>query len=232
MKVPHLRNAYQKVGMFGMPHVPGRLAQFGFNATDHRPQGEQVRGFGYTHDGSVDSVFRFLHTRGFNFSRANRGGFTVDAAGDEKRRQVEQYVLAFETDLAPVVGQQVTLGDASLADPDVAVRLTLLVSRADAGDCDLVVKGVLDGAARGWLYDRTARAFRPDRASEPAIDLAALRTQAARAGQERTFSCVPLGSGARVGIDRDEDGALDADETASGGNSSAAASRPAPRSRT
>ena len=232
MKVPGLRAAYQKVGMFGMPHVPGRLAQFGFNATDHRPQGEQVRGFGYTHDGSVDSVFRFLHTRGFNFSRANRGGFTVDAAGDEKRRQVEQYVLAFDSDLAPVVGQQVTLGDASLADPDVAVRLTLLLSRADAGDCDLVVKGVLDGAARGWLYDRTARAFRPDRASEPAIDLAALRTQAARAGQERTFSCVPPGSGARVGIDRDEDGALDADETASGGNSSAAASRPAPRSRT
>ena len=232
MKVPGLRAAYQKVGMFGMPHVPGRLAQFGFNATDHRPQGEQVRGFGYTHDGSVDSVFRFLHTRGFNFSRANRGGFTVDAAGDEKRRQVEQYVLAFDSDLAPVVGQQVTLGDASLADPDVAVRLTLLLSRADAGDCDLVVKGVLDGAARGWLYDRTARAFRPDRASEPAIDLAALRTQAARAGQERTFSCVPPGSGARVGIDRDEDGTLDADETASGGNSAAAASRPAPRSRT
>ena len=232
MKVPGLRAAYQKVGMFGMPHVPGRLAQFGFNATDHRPQGEQVRGFGYTHDGSVDSVFRFLHTRGFNFSRANRGGFTVDAAGDEKRRQVEQYVLAFDSDLAPVVGQQVTLGDASLADPDVAVRLTLLLSRADAGDCDLVAKGVLDGAARGWLYDRTARAFRPDRASEPAIDLAALRTQAARAGQERTFSCVPPGSGARVGIDRDEDGALDADETASGSNSSAAASRPAPRSRT
>ena len=232
MKVPGLRAAYQKVGMFGMPHVPGRLPQFGFNATDHRPQGEQVRGFGYTHDGSVDSVFRFLHTRGFNFSRANRGGFTVDAAGDEKRRQVEQYVLAFDSDLAPVVGQQVTLGDASLADPDVAVRLTLLLSRADAGDCDLVVKGVLDGAARGWLYDRTARAFRPDRASEPAIDLAALCTQAARAGQERTFSCVPPGSGARVGIDRDEDGTLDADETASGGNSSAAASRPAPRSRT
>ncbi|MFN8603282.1 MAG: beta-propeller fold lactonase family protein [Candidatus Binatia bacterium] len=231
MKVPGLRAAYQKVGMFGMPHVPGRLPQFGFNATDHRPQGEQVRGFGYTHDGSVDSVFRFLHTRGFNFSRANRGGFTVDSAGDEKRRQVEQYVLAFDSDLAPVVGQQVTLGDASLADPDVAVRLTLLVSRADAGDCDLVAKGVLDGATRGWLYDRSARAFRPDRASEPAIDLAALRAQVARAGQERTFSCVPPGSGARVGIDRDEDGALDADETASGSDPADPASRPVAHAR-
>ncbi|MBY0274118.1 beta-propeller fold lactonase family protein, partial [Candidatus Binatia bacterium] len=213
MKIPGLRAAYQKVGMFGMPHVPGRLAQFGFNATDHRAQGEQIRGFGFTHDGSVDTIYRFLHTRGFNFSRANRGGFTLDAAGDEKRRQVEQYVLAFDSDLAPIVGQQVTLGDGALAEPSVAARIALLIGRAEARDCDLIVKGVLHGRQRGWLYDPAAHGFRPDRTSEPASGLATLRAQAGRAGQERTFTCVPVGWGMREGIDRDADGVLDGDET-------------------
>ena len=31
--------------------------------------------------------------------------------------------------------------------------------------------------------------------------------------QELTFTCVPPGSGFRIGIDRDEDGIYDADET-------------------
>jgi DNA-binding beta-propeller fold protein YncE len=228
MKIPGLRGAYQKVGMFGMPHVPGRLAQFGFNATDHRPQGDQVRGFGFTHDGSVDTIFRFLQTRGFNFSRANRGGFTLDAAGDAQRRQVEQYVLAFDGDLAPIVGQQVTLAARTPVDADVDARIMLLVARADVGECDLVVKGVLDGAARGWLYDPGRRVFRSDRAAEPAIAAALLR---ARADQERTFTCVPPGSGARIGIDRDEDGVLDRDELDAGSDpaNAATARRPGRR---
>ena len=231
MKVPGLRAAYQKVGMFGMPHVPGRLTQFGFNATDHRHQGEQVRGFGFTHDGSVDTVFRFLHTRGFNFSRANRGGFTVDAAGDVQRRQVEQYVLAFDADLAPIVGQQVTLAPESVGDEDVAARVALLIARAGAGDCDLVAHGVLDGAMRGWLYDPAARAFRPDRAAEPAVDATTLRAQAKRAGQERTLTCVPPGAGPHRALDRDADGALDRDELDAGSDPASAASRPGSRSR-
>jgi hypothetical protein len=47
-KIAHLRNAYQKVGMFGVA-------------------GDQVRGFGFLHDGSVDTVFDFLAAPVFNF---------------------------------------------------------------------------------------------------------------------------------------------------------------------
>jgi hypothetical protein len=36
---------------------------------------------------------------------------------------------------------------------------------------------------------------------------------AAEFGQELTFTCVPPGTGTRIGIDRDEDGVYDADET-------------------
>ena len=45
-KVPHLRNMYQKVGMFGMPAVPV------FDAADNGNTGDQVRGFGFPHDGA------------------------------------------------------------------------------------------------------------------------------------------------------------------------------------
>jgi len=33
---------------------------------------------------------------------------------------------------------------------------------------------------------------------------------------EITYTCVPLGSGRRIGIDRDEDGVLDGDEAQAG----------------
>jgi len=49
-KVPHFRNAYAKVGMFGSS---GRLNQDGH-------AGEQLKGFGYLHDGSVASLLDFF----------------------------------------------------------------------------------------------------------------------------------------------------------------------------
>ena len=58
-KIPHLRNLYQKVGTFGVP--PGTQAP----ATGFL--GDQVRGFGFLHDGSIDSVFDFLHVNVFAF---------------------------------------------------------------------------------------------------------------------------------------------------------------------
>jgi len=77
------------------------------------------------------------------------------------------------------------------------------------------VKGVLAGIARGWR--RTAGGlFQSDRAGDPAISDATLRGQATAAGQERTYLCVPLGSGSRVGVDRDEDGFFDRDELDAG----------------
>jgi hypothetical protein len=66
-KVPHLRNMYQKVGMFGMPQVPFLTPESvlgprlgGFSALDTRPfSGPQLRGFGFFHDGSIDTLHRF-----------------------------------------------------------------------------------------------------------------------------------------------------------------------------
>ena len=63
---PHLRNLYQKVGMFGMPAVPF------LDAGDNGHQGDQIRGFGFLHDGSIDTVFRFLHGDGVQHARSAR----------------------------------------------------------------------------------------------------------------------------------------------------------------
>jgi len=225
-KIPHLRNAYQKVGMFGMPHVPNVLPGFGFNATEHVFRGDQIRGFGFTHDGSVDTVFRFLTREGFNRGPGNAGGFTVDAAGDARRRQVEQFVLAFDSDLAPIVGQQVSATATTFEASEVTARIALLVARDVAGDCELVVKGVLDGEARGWLWDDAIAAFRSDREADPPMSEDALRRQAGLGGQARTYTCVPPGTGMRIGLDRDDDRARDGDERDAGSDPADPASVP------
>ncbi len=213
LKIPHLRNLYQKVGMFGMTSVPF------FNAGDNGNKGDQVRGFGFTHDGSCDTLFRFHNSTVFNqtnpagFPISNPGGFLntpTPSAGDPERRQMEQFMLAFDSDLFPIVGQQVTLTATNAG--AVSARIGLILQRANAGECDVVVKGRVDGEQRGWVMVDTAT-FQSDRGGEPTIGDTALRALASVPGQELTYTAVPPGSGVRIGIDRDEDGFYDTDET-------------------
>jgi len=213
-KIPQLRNLYQKVGMFGMPNVPFN------NATDNSHQGDQVRGTGFLHDGSTDTVFRFFQATVFNNNAALNAGFN---GGDSQRRDVEAFMLAFDTDIAPIVGQQVTMNATTVADGPTLARLTLMENAAGTPftsaalggavtEGDLVVKGRVGGLSRGWFYDPGADLYEPDSISEPSVSRAALLAIAAVAGQELTFTVVPPGAGARVGLDRDEDGVLDFDE--------------------
>jgi DNA-binding beta-propeller fold protein YncE len=200
-KVPHLRNLYQKVGMFGSPAVVF------FSGGDHGFKGDQVRGFGFMHDGALDTVFRFLHGLVFNQDTPvfgpNPAGFKPGAAGDLERRQVESFVMAMDSTLAPIVGQQITLGaaNAAVAGP----RIDLLIARAAAGDCDLVVRGLEGAEWRGWLRAADGT-FVTDLAGEPALSDATLRARAAMPGGELTYTCVPPGSGFRIALDHDDDG--------------------------
>jgi DNA-binding beta-propeller fold protein YncE len=199
-KVPHLRNVYQKIGMFGNPENPG------FLPTDTSFQGDQVRGFGLLHDGTLDTVFRFMHGLSFSeqFNGPGKNGFPDGPEGEIQRRQVEAFILAFPTNLAPVVGQQVTLGTSGSA--EVSSRVDLLRQRAEAGECELVAKArILDDEA-GFLYVGSGL-FARDRKGQPPITDAMLRSLA-----PVTYTCVPPGSGERIGVDRDGDGAWDGDE--------------------
>ena len=239
-KIPHLRNLYQKVGMFGMPPNPpfpsaiaplGSLIFFPFANTAPQGLGPQVRGFGFLHDGSVDTVFRFLSQSLFIRRPANIPPPPVqpnppvpldpgnldglpnpnppfnekfaDVIGE--RRNVEAFLLAFDSNLAPIVGQQVTLTkhNGAVAWP----RIDLLRAAADAHQCDLVAKNRLGG----FLYAGNGK-FRSSRPRAPTIPDALLRTSALLPDGEITYTCTPPGSGVRIGIDRDEDGVFDGND--------------------
>ncbi|MGH0031176.1 MAG: YncE family protein [Myxococcota bacterium] len=184
MKVPHNRNMYQKVGMFGV-------------------NGDQVRGTGYLHDGSVDTMKTFV----------GAGVFSLNNAEED---DVVQFMLAFPTDLAPIVGQQVSIGPGNFADGDTNARITLIDAQANdtfesavlggsVTECDVVVKTVEGGVEKGY-YSENGGTYTPDD-NGPDISEATLRAKANPVGdaQTLTYTAVPPGSGYRMGVDRDED---------------------------
>ena len=201
VKIPHLRNIYAKVGMFGDPKV-----NF-FDAPDSGPTGDQIRGFGFVHDGSVDTVFRFVTA--IVFRPQLTSGFPL-INPNATRRDVEQFLLAFDNDLAPIVGQQVTLTSSN--GPSVGPRIDLMIQRARAAyvskalggavtECDLVANVAQDGRVKGFLFDPVANNFIPDNGAARLTD-GALRALAAVTGQEVTYTCVPPGSGQRLAFNR------------------------------
>lgn len=210
MKVPHLRNLYQKVGMFGTAETPELLPNF-VGGVKNPHMGDQIRAYGFNHDGANDTLFSF-HLRLAFLVRApgtngpadpgNPGGFSRDrTAGDAQRREVEAFMLVFDSNLAPIVGQQVTLAPTS--DGAVHNRINLLLARADRGECEVVAH---KSRSRGYLY-LGGGSFRGN--DNALIDDLALRGQAGVAGEEVTYTCAPVKSGARLAIDRNEDGIAD-----------------------
>lgn len=112
---------------------------------------------------------------------------------DATRPDVEQYLLAFDSDLAPIVGQRITLShDNAAAAGD---RLSLLQRRAgtpftspvlggNVTACDLVASTVVDGRIEGFLFDPTAGSFIT--ADGATVTDSALRARAVRPGHEAT----------------------------------------------
>ena len=196
-KVPHLRNAYQKVGMFG--NAPTDF----FPDADGSFMGDQVRGTGFLHDGSSATVFNFL-------------GAGVFSINDSQQRQLEAFVMEFDSDLAPIVGQQATVS--AISGTDTLDRVDLLIQRANSTyytsptvgavkECELIAKGVVADEQRGWLYIGSDN-FESDSGGELTWSKSQLLDAASEPGQSITFTCVPPGSGRRMGIDRDGDGVL------------------------
>jgi YVTN family beta-propeller protein len=210
-KVPHLRNAYQKVGMYGMdgnadPNAAG-IPRHG------NPGDPQIRGFGYLNDGSVDNVVSFLNGSVFSFpvDATNDPNNNFGNKGATMRQNVANFVMAFPSDLAPIVGQQVTLTAANSADSALLARLTLLeqramtdypdVDRTPNKECDLVVKAKIGGVTRGWWLS-APDTYTPDSSIDPTLTSAQMKAQATSVPTELTFTCTPPGSGPRMGIDR------------------------------
>lgn len=127
------------------------------------PLGPQVKAFGFFHDGAT-------------------GALPDD---------VREAVLAFPTNLAPAVGEQVVVGPGSSG--AARDRLDALVARSDAGDCDLVAHA----GPRGWWW--VDGAWQSDLGGGSTTD------DLVAAGPVRVL-CAPPGLGARLALDRDGDG--------------------------
>jgi DNA-binding beta-propeller fold protein YncE len=206
LKIPQFRNLYQKVGMFGFP----RDILLNPDHSDANT-GDQIRGFGFIHSGAIPSVFQFISALGFvqdDVIFPNPEGFPRNEEGIKQRRQIEAFLLAYDSNMAPIVGQQVTmrLDNAGAS----GQRLNLFIARAKLGECDLVVHGRVLGKLRGFVFRNGE--FKGDRNNSPTLSATALKLLALIPGQELTFTCVPPGSGTRMGIDRDLDGVLNGDE--------------------
>ncbi|SPE29543.1 conserved hypothetical protein [Candidatus Sulfopaludibacter sp. SbA3] len=209
LKIPHLRNMYQKVGRFGT----GSMDVAGVPLFENRGypnMGDQMRGFGFLHDGGIDTLFRFLTAFPFS-TAASANGFPLGTGGDAMRRQMEEYMMVFDSNMAPIVGQQITPTAGVVA--SVSPRINLMMARATAGECDLVVKTRLDEGEAGFLFNN-AGAFVPDRHGAPSVSFQGLIDMAQDQGLAITFTCAPPGSGVRMALDRNGDGIYDGDSLA------------------
>jgi YVTN family beta-propeller protein len=212
IKIPHLRNLYEKTG---------------FNTT----QNSNRAGFGYAHDGSIDSIERFVSEPIFNVNSnqdvADLVAFLLSFAGSDlpagTTNNVFELLGPTSQDTHAAVGRQVTFDGANNEDPALTSLLDAMISIADANKVGLVGKGIRQGAPRGFSY-LGATVFQSDRAAE-AVSASTLRLDAAD-GEEITITVVPFGSQTRIGIDRDEDGYFDRDELDACSNPADSATNP------
>jgi len=246
-KVPHLRNMYTKIGMFGSS--PDTI-QPGTIILQQGPATDQIRGFGFQHDGSLGQLEHFFTGQVFLKATTNvvlAGGIVVppnpfgipfvdpnalgqgqvvfvEDGGFALRHAIVNFMMAFDSNEAPIVGQQITLTKTNAA--SAGPRVDLLEQRAAAGECDLVAKSTsVLGANGGLLYNGTG--FQPASTALPPISNSALRSLvAAGLFPAVTFTCVPVGEGQRIAIDRDDDGFADLDEVFAGKNPADPTSHP------
>jgi YVTN family beta-propeller protein len=213
IKTPHLRNVYEKVG---------------FETT----QLINHAGFGFLHDGSVDSIARFISEPVFSVT------------SDQDVADIVAFMLAFSGSDLPMgsatnplelpgplgqdthaaVGKQATIPPPSTTAGTDAL-IADMIALAESSAVGLVVKSVQDGEPRGYAY-LVGGTFQSDRQAE-SLPAAALESLGA-AGAELTYTVVPLGSQTRIGIDRDEDGFLDRDELDACSDPADASSTPGP----
>ncbi|WP_062260657.1 hypothetical protein [Endozoicomonas arenosclerae] len=258
LKVPHFRNLYTRVGMFGLPDRRGFLP----STTNDLADRDQIRGFGFLHDGATDTLFNFLKGGVFddgatdcsnvdtglsdNLDAAKHGcqfNFgNVGIPNDAVRQSLVDFLMESDSDLAPVVAQQITLSSDSLAGN--LDRVNLLIARSKAPfkskvmsdvlnrgganhtltECELVAHGRVENELRSYLLENGS--FTPDRTGEDALSESNFLDLARREGNSLTFTCVPPGSGEQMALDRDLDGFLNRDEIVADKNPADASSFP------
>jgi hypothetical protein len=187
-KVPQLRNIYQKTTL---------------NRTHASTGGgtNSIGGFGFLHDGTFEDVFTFLSSPVFQ-------NFANDSV---VKSNVQAYLLCFDTGTAPAVGYSRTATKANVDSASISNDWSLLEAQAAATNIDLIAKGMIAGRLHGFVYQPSSGNYLPDSTNLPTAYSHGLLLTNIRSGDTLTLMGVPPGSGIRMGIDRNEDGVLDAD---------------------
>ncbi len=197
MKVPHLRNLYKKVGM-NMFHTTSNA------------------GFGYGHDGTIDTISRFINMEEFELANdqetADGTAFMLSFSGSALPVQNMTTLLeppgVPSRDVPASVGTQVTLAGAPTAPQTTLINA--MYTQANLNRVGMIVTGRVAGEQRGYMYLGSAT-WKSDRAAEATLTSAQVLALAG-AGNEITFTVVPIGSQERLGIDGDLDGCYNGDE--------------------
>ncbi|MCI0539207.1 MAG: hypothetical protein L0Z50_28705 [Verrucomicrobiales bacterium] len=207
-KIPSLRGVAEKVG-----------ADFG------RAEGQA--GFGFFHDGRVDTLVRFVQD-GFEFTDDQEtadliafvlgmpGGNPPPASLTDSARPPS----SAGSDVPAATGRQITVTSDQL--PSLAETMIQLASKA-TNRVDLVARGLRDNTPRSWLLESGSIALLTDRNGET-LSLDEFRTLASPENPV-TYTLVLAGNGKRVALDRDNDGWLDLTEIEFGSDPADARSR-------
>jgi DNA-binding beta-propeller fold protein YncE len=173
----------------------------------------RVTGYGLVHEGIVDDLDQFLDE------------FFPDLEGHDS---VRDFVDQLDSGLAPATLFSELLDASTANTPRARAIEQFLLVQADHGWCDAAARGVLDegaGLAAVGLVWRRATATAPgffatdDDGPAPLTYTFAQLEQKAATGQARLlFVGAPVGSGERIGVDRDRDGLFDRDEVQAGTN--------------
>jgi YVTN family beta-propeller protein len=185
IKDPSLALVYQKLNFF--PQIGSTT----------------LSGFGMLHDGTGSSL-PTVHP--YILSELTNTQQFVD---------VKAFVLTLDTGTAPAIGYEVTATVANRVTDPVQLDIAELENQTARGNCEVVVRGLLHGRQRQFFLDyaNEAYVYRSDRAGDPPLDSLAL-LEMLQPGDSLTWMGVPFGQGRRFGGDRDDDGLLDADESA------------------
>lgn len=196
IKIPQLRNMYDKTGC---------------DFTQMR----SLAGFGYAHDGSVDSLTRFLSEGAFSPANdqdvADLVALMLSFAGSNfgPQQDAAEPPGTASQDSHAAVGRQAMLTSATQPAGDLT-RLNTLITQANANAIDIFAKAIVNGVPRGWHYTG-GNNFQSDQATITE-SLATILSRATPAAPV-LFTATARDSGRRMGIERDRDGLLDYDET-------------------
>ena len=182
MKHPQLRNLYKKLYF------------------DNAPGAESLAGFGLEHDGVKANLLQ-AHT-GPRFPSLANDATVIN--------NLSAFLMCFDTGTVPAIGYSRTITSASVDDPDVVAEWDLLLDLTSQ-KIDLIVHGKIGDTPVSYLYAGKRIQYKSNRSDTGFMTHANLVAEI-RNGATLTLMGVPLGSGHRMALDRDEDGVLDGDE--------------------